>query len=172
MVLRDVVLRTRQGFIQKLPHAAPFILRTTSLRTIPLNTRQELDLRLERRLAGLLAGQGGGGAPQRSPSGGHGGEADGEAERKARKRMKPSASDHRHATVVIRLLGGSQDGGEGVGAMPGDAELIVPEFLLRPRTRGRGDPQEGRVSRSLAAGAWASVFGRASPRPTPPPPQR
>ena len=44
MVLRDVALRTRQGFVQELPHAAPLILRATSLRTTSLNPRLEAGL--------------------------------------------------------------------------------------------------------------------------------
>ena len=39
VVLRDVGLRTRKGFVQELPHAAPLTLRATSLRTTSLNTR-------------------------------------------------------------------------------------------------------------------------------------
>jgi hypothetical protein len=67
------------------------------------------------------------------------------------KQTKPSASDQRHVMVVIRLVSDSQEspreeGSEGAGAMPGDNEIRVSEFLLRRMVQRRVlDQREGRA---------------------------
>ena len=52
MVPKDMVLRTRQGFTQKLPHAAPRILRTTN----EWAREDQLDVFLSQKLSGCVLG--------------------------------------------------------------------------------------------------------------------
>jgi len=126
---------------------------------------QKMERELDRKLGGLSANQ-------TLLAAQSGREADNNAEKKTKKKMKSSASDHRYATVVVRLATNShesprEDGGEGVVSMPGDTEIRVPEFLLRPMPRAGSVQQEGRSS-SLSAGGLRSLFrARASSQPEP-----
>jgi hypothetical protein len=85
----------------------------------------ELERELDRILAGMPADKGArrlpGGFREASPRGAR--EVSG-SRRSSSASRRPISSDHRHATVVIRLVGGSresprEDGGKGVASMPG-----------------------------------------------------
>ncbi|CAK0880430.1 unnamed protein product [Prorocentrum cordatum] len=155
----------------------------SSLATDGEEDMRRLERELDRKLAGMPAKQ----LPQdaqprlsrssqrlsRSSGSDHEDEASGAATKKTKNKAKASASDHRHATIVIRPVSHPQEskrggGSEGAVAMPGDTEIQVPEFLLRPMPRRISDQQEDR-SRSLAAGVLSSLR-RLAPQAAPPAP--